>query len=114
MIAASGDEARQKAGGGDQQEHAEGDFEGAFRQGMGDGRKRVLVTGVLCSAVTALLGAGLYFSHGIPERFPAPIRAVAMAAFDENPDSNACHNHKAAQVDADDVCMIGRGGKFIK
>jgi hypothetical protein len=82
-----------------------------FRHGVGGSQKRVLARGVLCSGVAALLGAVLYFSQGIPGRFPAPIRSVAMAAFDENPDSNACHNRKAAQVDADDVCMIGSGGK---
>ena len=78
-----------------------------FRHGLGHQRKRVFTLAFSCTAITALLGGGLYFTRGVPGRLSAPIRAVAMAAFDENPDSRACHNHTAAQVDADDVCVIG-------
>lgn len=78
-----------------------------FRHNLGLSRKRVFTLGLLCSVVTALIGGALHFTRGLPGRFPASIRDVAMAAFDENPDSDACHNHKAKQVDAGDVCVIG-------
>jgi peptidoglycan/LPS O-acetylase OafA/YrhL len=73
----------------------------------GQPRGRVFAFAFLSSIVTALLGAGLYFTRGAPGRFSGPVLGAAMAAFDENPDCDACHNHKPAQVDADDVCLIG-------
>jgi peptidoglycan/LPS O-acetylase OafA/YrhL len=83
-----------------------------FRHGAGQQRRhRVFAVAALCSAGAALVGGGLYVTRGIPGRLSAPVRAAAMAAFDENPDSETCHNHKAAQIDADDACLIGSGAE---
>ena len=77
------------------------------RHGVACDRNRVFALGAGCSVLTAIVGGVLYFTRGFPERLSAPIRSVAMASFDENPDSAACHNHNAAQVHADDVCRMG-------
>ena len=73
------------------------------------GRVKVFIVALVLLAVTALVGGGLYFTRGVPMRLAPDVRAAAMAAYDVNPDSDLCHNHKPEQLDADDVCQIGDG-----
>ncbi len=84
-----------------------------FRQphghGAGPGRVRLFVDATLCIAVAVTFGGYLYIHRGVPERLPEPVRAAAMAAFDVNPDSDACHNRSPERVDKDQVCVLGGG-----
>jgi len=78
-------------------------------QGAARGRSRLFVDAGLCIAVAVTLGGYLYLSRGLPERLPEPVRAAAIAAFDVNPDSDACHNRSPERVNRDEVCVLGGG-----
>lgn len=78
-------------------------------QGPGRGRARLFVDALLCIALAVLLGGYLYIQRGVPERLPEPVRAAAMAAYDVNPDSDACHNRSPERVGRDEVCVLGGG-----
>lgn len=75
----------------------------------GRGRVRLFVDALLCIAVAVTLGAYLNISRGLPERLSEPVRAAATAAFDVNPDSDACHNRSPDRVARDEVCVLGGG-----
>ena len=77
----------------------------------GRGRVRLFVDAVLCIAVAVVIGVYLNVSRGVPERLPEPVRVAAMAAYDESPDSDACHNRSPERVDQDQVCVLGSGSR---
>jgi len=78
-----------------------------FRHATGQGRARLFTDALLCCGLVAALGGHLYAHRGLPERLSGPVRAAAEAAFDVNPDSDACHNRSPEQLRGDQVCVLG-------
>ncbi len=87
-------------------------IEEPFRRRRGLLLTRAALFGVGAAAVSLglVFALAVQFGDGFPGRFSEPARRYAAAALDVNPRRGRCDSRPATEVEAGNVCTLGRAG----